>query len=263
MAIDPDTADSMTPPPSAPRRSAREWALRLAPLAGIAALVALVFALGWNRYLSMDMIREHGLGLQAYAQEHWWTALIAFVLIYALATASTIPGPVFLTLLGGMMFGPWVGALAQATGATLGSLVIYMIYRTALGDWLRARFKARAGVMDRLTRSLDRNAFPTLLTLRLIPSVPFVLINACAGMVAAPLKPYLAATFLGLLPSTTLYTWIGHGLGDMLRAGERPELGELIGTFVWPLTGVAFLSLLLPAGLRLWRMRRERRAAAS
>lgn len=265
MATDLKSPDPVSPeaaPELAPAaRPVREWALRLLPLCVVAGLVALVFALGWNRYLSMEMIREHGLSLQAYARDHWWTALVAFILVYALATASTIPGPVFLTLLGGMMFGPWVGALAQATGATLGSVAIYLVYRTALGDWLRRRFAAKAGVMDRLTRSLDRNAFPTLLTLRLIPSVPFVVINACAGMMAVPLRPYMAATFLGLLPSTTLYTWIGHGLGDMLRAGQRPELSDLIGAFFWPLMGVGFLSLLLPLGLRLWRRRRERRSA--
>lgn len=239
-------------------RSIGEWALRLAPLVVVAGLVVAFFALGLNRYLSMEMIREHGLNLQAYARDHFWIALIAFVAVYAVATASTIPGPVFLTLLAGMMFGPWIGALAQSTGATLGSIVIYLIYRTALGSWLRARFAADQGVMDRITRGIDRNAFVTLLTLRLIPSVPFVLINAAAGMVAAPLRPYIAATFLGLLPSTFIYTWIGSGLGAMLRAGEQPDLPMLVSRFFWPLMGVAFLSLLLPLGIRLWQARRKR-----
>ena len=150
----------------------------------IAGLVIAFFALGWNRYLSMDLIREHGLNLQAYARAHWWTALAAFIAVYALATASTIPGPVFLTLLGGMMFGPYVGALAQATGATIGSVVIYYVYRTSIGSWLRAKFEADAGFMDRLAKGIDRNAFTTLFTLRVIPSVPFVLVNATAGMMA-------------------------------------------------------------------------------
>jgi uncharacterized membrane protein YdjX (TVP38/TMEM64 family) len=241
------------------KRSAKDWAIRLAPIVAIAGLVVAFFALGWNRYLSMAMIREHGLNLQAYAADHFWIALLAFIGVYAVATASTIPGPVFLTLLGGMMFGPWVGALAQATGATLGSVVIYYVYRTAIGAWLRAKFEADAGMMDRLAKGLDQNAFVTLLTLRLIPSVPFVLINATAGMMAVPLRPYVVATFLGLLPSTFIYTWIGSGLGAMLRAGEEPDLRMLVARFFWPLMGVAFLSLLLPLGLKLyqgWRARR-------
>jgi len=245
------------------QRTAKEWALRLLPLFAIAGLVVLFFALGWNRYLSMDLIREHGLNLQAYARRHWWIALIAFVAVYALATASTIPGPVFLTLLGGMMFGPVVGMLAQATGATIGSVVIYGVYRTSIGDWLRAKFEADAGFMDRLAKGIDRNAFTTLLTLRLIPSVPFVLINATAGMMAVPLRPYVIATFLGLLPSTFIYTWIGSRLGGLIQAGVRPDLDLLLRQFFWPLMGVVFLSLLLPLGIRLVQMARRRRGGAA
>jgi uncharacterized membrane protein YdjX (TVP38/TMEM64 family) len=242
------------------KRTAKDWALRLTPLAVIVGLVAAFFALGWNRYLSMDLIREHGLNLQAYAQAHWWTALVAFIAVYAVATASTIPGPVFLTLLGGMMFGPYVGALAQASGATLGSVVIYMVYRTSIGTWLRAKFEADAGFMHRLAKGIDRNAFTTLFTLRVIPSVPFVLVNATAGMMAVPLRPYVVATFIGLLPSTFIYTWIGSQRGDLLRAGVQPDLPMLLHQFFWPLMGVVFLSLLLPIGIKLVQMIRARRA---
>ena len=245
------------------KRTAKEWALRLAPLAAIAGLVVAFFALGWNRYLSMDLIREHGLNLQAYAQQNWWIALVAFIAVYAVATASTIPGPVFLTLLGGMMFGPYVGALAQSMGATIGSVVIYYVYRTSIGSWLRAKFEADAGFMDRLAKGIDRNAFTTLFTLRVIPSVPFVLVNATAGMMAVPLRPYIIATFIGLLPSTFIYTWIGSQLGDLLRAGVRPDLPMLLQQFFWPLMGVVFLSLLLPIGIKLFQMIRARRIGAT
>jgi len=88
--------------------------------------------------------------------------------------------------------------------------------------------------------------------------VPFVLINATAGMVAAPLRPYVLATFLGLLPSTFIYTWIGSGLGDLMRAGVEPDLNLLVSKFFWPLMGVAFLSLLLPLIIRLVQTRRGR-----
>lgn len=260
---EPDAEPSSPSKGHAPR-SLKDWILRLSPILALAGLVILAFAMGWNKYLSMEMLREHGLNLQAFAAERFLLALVIFIAVYALATASTIPGPVFLTLLGGMMFGPLVGALAQATGATLGSIAIYMVYRSAIGTWLRAKFEADAGMMHRIATGIDRNAFVTLLTLRLIPSVPFVLINATAGMVAAPLRPYIAATFLGLLPSTYIYTWIGWGLGDLLRQGVQPDLNMLVSKFFWPLMGVAFLSILLPLmikGGQAWYKRRRKRMA--
>ena len=117
--------------------------------------------------------------------------------------------------------------------------------------------------MDRLAKGIDRNAFVTLLTLRLIPSVPFVLINATAGMMAVPLRPYVFATFLGLLPSTFIYTWIGSRLGELLKAGVVPDLNLLLKQFFWPLMGVVFLSLLLPLGLKLFQMARRRHGGAA
>ncbi|MDP3400634.1 MAG: TVP38/TMEM64 family protein [Brevundimonas sp.] len=261
--LEPETEGSSAPGRHAPR-SLKDWALRLSPIVALAAFVILAFAMGWNKYLSMEMLREHGLNLQSFAAEQFLLALIIFIAVYALATASTIPGPVFLTLLGGMMFGPLVGALAQATGATLGSIAIYMLYRSAIGTWMRAKFEADAGMMHKIATGIDRNAFVTLLTLRLIPSVPFVLINATAGMVAAPLRPYIAATFLGLLPSTYIYTWIGSGLGDLLQQGVQPDLNMLVSKFFWPLMGVAFLSILLPIlikGGQAWYKSRQKRTA--
>ena len=240
------------------KRTAKEWALRLLPLAAVAGLAVAFFALGWNRYLSMDMLREHGLNLQAYARDHWWIALAGFIGVYALATASTIPGPVFLTLLGGMMFGPYVGALAQSTGATIGSVVIYCVYHTSIGTWLRAKFAADAGFMDRLAKGIDRNAFTTLFTLRVIPSVPFVLVNATAGMMAVPLRPYVIATFIGLLPAHVIYCWIGDSLHDVLVTDPNPDIRSLFAEFFWPLMGVAFLSMLLPLLLKLAQKLRAR-----
>ena len=216
--------------------------------------------------MEANALKKKGLSPWHISHRVWRAllALVIFIAVYALATASTIPGPVFLTLLGGMMFGPLVGALAQATGATLGSIAIYMLYRSAIGTWLRAKFEADAGMMHKIATGIDRNAFVTLLTLRLIPSVPFVLINATAGMVAAPLRPYIAATFLGLLPSTYIYTWIGSGLGDLLQQGVQPDLNMLVSKFFWPLMGVAFLSILLPLmikGGQAWYKRRQKRMA--
>ena len=73
----------------------------------------------------------------------------------------------------------------------------------------------------------------------------------------------MIATFIGLLPSTFIYTWIGSQLGDLLRAGVRPDLPMLLQQFFWPLMGVVFLSLLLPIGIKLFQVVRARRNAGA
>ncbi len=76
-------------------------------------------------------------------------------------------------------------------------------------------------------------------------------INVAAGVMAAPLRPYVIATFIGLLPAHTIYCWIGDSLHDVLITDPNPDIRSLFAEFFWPLMGVAFLSMLLPLLLKL------------
>src|SRR5690554_5354857 len=120
------------------KRSIRQWALRLAPLVGVVALAAVILGMGWNRYLSLEPLKDHGEPLQAFVADHYLLTLVGLVLLFALLTASVIPGVVFLTVAAGYLYGTWVGGLATVLGATLGALAIYAAGRTALGKPLRA-----------------------------------------------------------------------------------------------------------------------------
>ena len=90
-------------------------------------------------------------------------------------------------------------------------------------------------------------------------SVPFHLINVAAGVMGAPLRPYLLATFIGVLPAHLLYCWIGSNLGDI---GGETDIRSLFGRFALPLTGVGILSIGLPLALRAWRNRKGAATAA-
>ena len=236
---------------------------RFLPLAVLLAAIALIFGMGWNRYLSLDTLREHGAAFQALADEHYILTLLALMLVFALLTASVVPGVVFITVTAGYLFGPWVGGVATAFAATVGALAIYYVGRTALGESLRRRAAEDTGLLKKVCEGVDRNTFWYVLVARLVVSVPFHLINVAAGVMAAPRRPYMIATFIGLLPSTFIYTWIGSQLGGLLRAGVRPDLPMLLQQFFWPLMGVVFLSLLLPIGIKLFQMIRARRIGAT
>ena len=92
---------------------------------------------GWNRYLSLDTLREHGAAFQTLADEHYILTRLALMLVFALLTASVVPGVVFITVTAGYLFGPWVGGVGTAFAATVGALAIYYVGRTALGESLR------------------------------------------------------------------------------------------------------------------------------
>lgn len=237
------------------KQSSRRRALRLLPLAGVVIVAGIILGMGWNRYLSLDLLREHGEMLQGFVDARYVATLIVLTLLFALLTASVIPGVVFLTVTAGYLYGPWVGTAATALGATLGAMAVYFTARTALGESLRERARDPDRLFGRICRGVDRNTFRYVLAARLVVTVPFHLINLAAGIVAAPPRRYALATFVGLLPPHFIYCWIGDGLNDILSVDENPDLGDLFGEFLWPLTGVAFLALALPLIVRRLRPR--------
>ena len=242
------------------KRPIGQWVMRLLPLVGVLTLAGLIIGMGWNRYLSLDTLKDHGEALHAFVADHYLLTLVGLVLLFGLLTASVIPGVFFLTVAAGYLFGVWVGAIATVLGASLGALAIYAVGRSALGETLRARAASRPGLLQRVCEGVDRHTFQYVLVSRLVVTVPFHLINVAAGIVSAPLRPYLAATAIGLLPAHLIYCWIGDGLNDILSVNEDPDLRALFNEFAWPMMGVAFLALILPLIVRRLRPRAQEAA---
>lgn len=232
---------------------------RLWPLLLIAAAIGLVFGLGWDRYLTLDHLREHELILRGLVADHPVASVAVFVAIYVAVVMTYIPGASILTLTGGFLFGTWLGAAATVVGATVGAVGAWWLVRTALGEPLRRRAERSGGLLKRLIDGFAGNAFASVLSLRLIPAAPFWLVNAAAGLASAPLRPYALATLLGIIPATVIYSGVGAGLGALFRRGERPDLGIIFEPqILWPLVGLALLSF-LPT---LWKRLLRRRTAA-
>lgn len=234
---------------------------RFIPLVLMAAAATLIFATGWNRYLSLDTLRDHGAVLNGWTQQHYWLVLVALMVIFALLTASVVPGVVFVTVTAGYLFGPWVGGIATSAAATAGALAVYYVGRTALGETLRRKAARDQGLLRRICDGVEKNTFSYVLTTRLIVSVPFHMINVAAGIMSAPLRPYLTATLIGLLPAHIIYCWIGSGLQAMLVDDPNPDIQSLFARFIWPLAGVGFLSMVLPMALKLIKSRYGRSPA--
>lgn len=223
---------------------------RFLPLILVLILAGMVFALGGYRYLSFDAIQAAGNDLQDYVDAHWWLSLLALMLAFAVLTASVTPGVFFVTILAGFLFGPWVGGLATSVAATAGAMVVYWVGSSAAQDWLRRKAETGEGLLGRICARIDRDTFAYVLAARLVVSVPFHLINVAAGLMRVRLAPYLTATFLGILPAHLIYCWIGSRLDEI--DGEE-GVREIAAQFALPLAGVAFLSLILPVLMRLWR----------
>ena len=224
--------------------------LRLWPLLPPLAVLAAAYLLGVQKYLSWSELGEQQAALRGLVAAHPLAAPAVFVGVYAFAVAVSFPGAVVLTVAGGLLFGTLAGAALTVTGATAGSALIYLAARSALAPMLAAR--AGPG-LERFRAGLGRNAFSYILAMRLVPVIPFWLVNLATALLGVRMAPFLLATAIGIVPATTVYAALGAGIGDVLAEGGRPDLGVVFAPSVLlPLLGLAVLAL-APVAWRAWR----------
>lgn len=245
-------------PPSLPDstpRSGRTRLLRSLPLVLLLAAGAVLwFGVGLGDYVSFSVLQEHHRRLEAFVEAYYLSALLGFMLLYALNIAFSLPVGSLLTLTGGYLFGILPGTLAVVVAATLGATAVYLAARTALGDVLKRR---SGSALERLRKGFHEDAFNYLLVLRLIPLFPFWLVNLAPAFAGVRLSTFFWATLLGILPGTLVYAAAGNGLGRILEAGRTPNLGLVFQPEIFgPLLGLALLSL-LPVIYRRWKARRN------
>jgi len=234
---------------------------RFLPLIVLAGVITLIFAMGWNRYLSLDTLRDHGQTFQDFTADNYLISLLILMALFAVLTASVVPGVFFLTITAGFLFGPWVGGISTSIAATGGALVVYAVARSALGGALRRKAARDMGLMKTICDAIDRDTFWYVLASRLAVVVPFHMINVAAGIVAVRLAPYTVATVIGLLPAHIIYCWIGARLNELLRTNPNPDFQALFGQFWASMAGVFVLAVVLPFALKSLQKALGRKAA--
>lgn len=195
--------------------SARMALRRWLPLVVIVAAMALVFGMGWQRYISFKTVGTNYQALQEAIAANLALALLAYVLLYILVVSLSLPGALVLTLTGGLLFGWFTGTLATIVGATIGATVIFLIARSSLGEALAPRAGPWLG---KLREGFKENALSYLLFLRLVPVFPFWLINLAPAVLGVPLRTYVIGTAIGIVPGTLAFSVAGSGLGSVVEA---------------------------------------------
>lgn len=212
----PHPSDPAVPPsPQDESRGRSLW--RFAPLAVVVSLSILIVLMGWHRHLSFEsFVRQHTV-LREFIARDPAGSLAAYVALYIAVVALSVPGALFLTIAGGILFGALLGGAAALIGATLGAVCIFLIAKSALGEHLVRRAGPRVGM---LADGFRADAFSYLLFLRLVPVFPFWLVNLVPALVGVSVKIFIAATALGMIPGTFAFTFVGAGLESVVAAQE-------------------------------------------
>ncbi|MCF8478120.1 MAG: TVP38/TMEM64 family protein [Pseudolabrys sp.] len=165
--------------------------------------------------LSLEALVRHRDTIDGFVAEHRLLAVLAFIALYAVAVALSVPGAAFLTVSGGFLFGLVVGASGAVIGATVGATVIFLVVRTALGEPMPKRAGPKAA---KLAEGFRNDAFAYLLFLRLVPAFPFFLVNLVPAFAGVGLLPFVSATALGIIPGSVAFTFAGTGLDSVIDA---------------------------------------------
>ena len=223
--------------------------------------VALLVAAGLGYYLYGDALSFEALAanrqrLLDLRDAHYALTVLGFMAVYVLVVVTSLPGSLILTLTGGFLFGVFPGFLFNVSAATLGAGLVFQAARMGLGRDVAARMQARGGAVAAVQAGLRDNEWSVLLTMRLIPVIPFFIANLLPAFVGVRLMPFLITTAIGILPAGLIYTSLGSGLGEIFARGEVPGADILLRPeFGLPLLGLGLLAL-LPVLIKLFRKAR-------
>jgi uncharacterized membrane protein YdjX (TVP38/TMEM64 family) len=229
----------------------RAW--RYLPIAMVAALAIAAVSSGALHDLTFSSLQAHHAALARFVRGHRLESLAIYFLVEVLVMAACIPGPGLMSVAAGFLFGALLGGAACLAAGVVGSLVVYFACRTAFSDALARR--AGAGV-GRITQLLRQNAFASLLTLRLMPIMPVMVVNIAGGLARAPAASFLAASAIGGAPVSFVLAALGAGLQPLFARGAPVDAHLLASPrILWPLALLAALS----AGPLIVRLMRQRR----
>jgi uncharacterized membrane protein YdjX (TVP38/TMEM64 family) len=187
----------------------------------------------YGRSLNVDaLLRVAGAAKEA--------APIAFVAVYALATVLFIPGSM-LTLAGGALFGPVAGTFYSLTGATLGATLAFLAARYLARGWATRRLR---GGLAEFVRGVDDEGWRFVAFVRLVPLLPFNLLNYALGLTGIRLWQYVATSYVAMLPGAAAYTYLGYAGREAFAGADTFLRNALIGA------GLLAVALYLPRLVR-------------
>lgn len=191
---------------------------KLALLALVITVVILYLAGGGRQYAGVGVYRD------LFSQSPWLTAA-AFFAVYAAATAFSLPVAGLLTLAGGAVFGTMTGFALSLLAATTGGTLALCITRYILHDVVRRRFSTQLEVIDKGVR---KEGALFLFGLRMVPVIPFWLLNLLLGLTRMRVRVFALASLTGMVPVVLILSYAGSQLGDIetfsLRAVFTPGL---------------------------------------
>lgn len=201
----------------------------------IALLISLFFVFDLQQYFTLETLKAKQMELLAYHQANPMITIGFYMLIYIAITALSLPGATILTLAGGGVFGVWLGTLIVSFASTIGATIAFLSARFLFRENVQQKFGQRLKTVD---QGMEEEGAFYLFTLRLVPVVPFFMINLLMGLTPIKTRTFYWVSQIGMLAGTIVYVNAGTQLAKLESLSgilSPPLLGSFVLLGFFPL----------------------------
>ncbi len=189
----------------------------------IAGCIGAFFHFDLSQYLTLEYLKGQQADFSVFYKENALLAIGAYSLIYIVSTGLSLPGAALLTLLGGALFGVVTGTIIVSFASTIGATLAFTVSRLLLRDWVQNKF---GSYLSSFNDGIKKDGGFYLFTLRLIPAIPFFVINLVMGLTPMKTVQFFLVSQAGMLAGTIVYVNAGTQLAQIesLSGILSPEL---------------------------------------
>jgi dihydrolipoamide dehydrogenase len=201
---------------------------KLVLLAVIVALVAAFFVFDLGRYFNLEYLKGQQAAIQAYYAENPAKTIAIYFFVYVAIAALSLPGAAITTLVGGAIFGTIVGTIIVSFASSIGATLAFLASRFLFRDYVQQKFGDR---LRTINEGIEREGGFYLFTIRMIPAIPFFVVNLVMALTPIKTRTFYWVSQLGMFLGTIVFVNAGTQLAriDSLRGILSPQI---IGAFV-------------------------------
>ena len=214
----------------------------------IIATFGLIF---FSEWISFEALKENRAEIVEFRDKNFTLSIVIFWVFYVILVIFSLPGAAVASVSGGFLFGLGAGLLINITAASTGAALLFLLVRYGMKSFKYNKSNTlNSNFVIQIKNALVTNQISIMLTLRLVPVVPFFLANILPALVGVRLFNFIWTTIIGIIPGGIVFTWIGVGVGEVFDRNEYPNFELLFSPVILsPILGLAAL-LLLPMIMR-------------
>jgi uncharacterized membrane protein YdjX (TVP38/TMEM64 family) len=205
----------------------------------IVLLILVICFLVWlslEDYITFEALKKNSEALKQFVHTHYIESVLVFILFF-ISTAFFVPGAIVSTIAGGFLFGVLMGTIYVNIGSTIGATIAFLSARYLLGNWIQHRYAKQLLMFN---EEIARHGHNYLIVLRIIPVLPFFIVNYLSGLTKISTRKFVLITSLSMLPGSVVYTFAGQELGTLRSPGDAFSLKFFVAF------GLVALFVLLP-----------------